>query len=133
MPPVDAPMSKTIAEPTAGSSTAKQTSSHRSPVIEDVTGKSHSKSDVYPESANDAKALHSTALRSRNARPSSTSTTFRIHMYAETGSAGTAALSRIAKPVVPPKARWLGVLKSTSATAVRTSPALSSAKKVGKL
>ena len=46
VPPVEAPMSKTRADPTAGSSTAKQTSSHRSPVIETVTGNSHSKSDV---------------------------------------------------------------------------------------
>ena len=46
VPPVDAPISKTIALPSDGKITAKHRSSHMSPVIEMVEGITSSKSDT---------------------------------------------------------------------------------------
>ena len=46
-------------------------------------------------------------------------------MNAETGSWGKSVESTTATPEVPPKARWLGVLKTTMANAVRIRPRLS--------
>ena len=51
-------------------------------------------------------------------------------MKVETGSCGKSAPSTMATPVVPPNARWFGVLKSTIATAVRMRPRFSMRKKL---
>ena len=51
-----------------------------------------------------------------------------IHMKAPTGRSGKNDDRMTERPDVPPKAKWLGVLKKTIAAAVRMRPALSSAK-----
>lgn len=98
VPPVDAPMSKTRALPSAGRSTAKQTSKVRSPVMDCVTGKIHSKSETYAESAMEANELQIMALRSRNTKPRMTSATLSTHINDETGSCGKSAPRTMATP-----------------------------------
>ena len=50
-----------------------------------------------------------------------------------TGRLGTRVFRMTDTPEVPPNAKWLGVLNTTMAMAVRMSPALSSRKNRGKL
>ena len=107
VPPVEAPMSNTMALPIAGKITAKHKSSHISPVIDvvETPGNSISNNETYPESAKDANTLQRIALRSRNMKPSTTSAMLMIHMNAPTGSDGNSVDRITDTPDVPPKAK----------------------------
>lgn len=105
VPPVDAPISNTIALPRDGKITAKQRSSHMSPVSETVEGIQSSKSETYAESAKEAKTLQRIARRSRNMNPKTTKMMLRIHMKTPTGSVGTSVDRMTETPEVPPNAK----------------------------
>ena len=68
-------------------------------------------------------------LTPKKIKPSTTSTKLMIHIKPPTLIRGNRSASRMDRPEVPPKAKWLGFLKYTMPTAVSTRPRFSRTKK----
>ena len=129
VPPVEAPMSNTMAAPSAGRNTANTRSSMASPLRDTPEGYSHSQPDTKKGERKGGVDRPAHALDAQKDKAQHHQHDVDDPHKAAHVDAGNRSASRMDRPEVPPKAKWLGFLKYTMPTAVSTRPRFNRAKK----